>query len=71
MPLYHFHLRSEDDLAWDEEGIALPDPMIPQGATDRTAVRLRRGLLCRVDDGTPWTIAVADEGGTIIHLVTP
>ena len=70
MPRYYFHLRSEDDLLWDEEGIDLPGPVLAQGAPEQTAMKLRRGLLYRVDNDTPWTIAVADERGTVIHLVS-
>jgi hypothetical protein len=70
MSHFYFHLRTENNFLWDEEGIDLPDPLTAQGAADKTAAELRGGLLYQVQDGSCWTVAVTDEGGAIIHVVT-
>jgi hypothetical protein len=70
MPRYFFHVRAEGSFIWDEEGIDLPDPLTAQGAADKTAAELRGGLLYRVDSAPGWTVAVTDEGGEIIHVVS-
>jgi hypothetical protein len=70
MPRYYFHLRTERHFVWDEEGVDLPDPMIALGAADKSAAELRGGLLHNVNHDSPWTIAVTDEGGEIIHVVS-
>jgi Domain of unknown function (DUF6894) len=70
MPRYYFHLRTPRTFVWDEDGIDLPDPATAQGAAERSAAELRGGLLYRVDDSCTWTIAVTDEGGRIVHMVS-
>jgi hypothetical protein len=69
MPRYYFHLRSQDSLVWDDDGIDLPDPLTAQGAADKTAAELQGGLLHQVHNSSCWIIAVTDEGGRIIHVV--
>ena len=40
MTRYFFHLQSEDNFVWDDEGIDLPDPLTAQGAAEKTAAEL-------------------------------
>lgn len=68
MPRYYFHLRSKDQLAWDQEGIDLPDPTTAQGAADKLAAELSGGLLHESKHGCCWTVAVTDEGAALIHV---
>ena len=49
MPRYFFHLRSEDNLVWDDEGVDLPDPLTAQGAADKTDGEL--GVDCSIRCG--------------------
>jgi hypothetical protein len=69
MPRYFFHLRSDDNFLWDDEGVDLPDPLMAQGAAEKTAAELRGGLLHQVRHDSCWTVAVMDECGEIIHTV--
>ncbi len=69
MTCYFFHLRSEDNFVWDDEGIDLPDPLTAQGAAAKTAAELRGGLLHQVRHDSCWTVAVTDESSEIIHMV--
>jgi hypothetical protein len=69
MTRYFFHLRSEENFVWDDEGVDLPDPLTAQGAADKTAAELRGGLLHQVRHDSCWTVAVTDESGEIIHTV--
>jgi len=69
MPRYFFHLRSQDNFVWDDEGTDLPDPLTAQGAADKTAAELRGGLLHQVRHDSCWMVAVTDESGEIIHTV--
>jgi hypothetical protein len=68
MPRYFFHLRSEDNLVWDDEGVDLPDPLTAQGAADKTAAELRGGLLHQVHRDCCWTMIITDEGGEIVQV---
>ena len=69
IPRYFFHLRSEDNFVWDDEGVDLPDPLTARGAADKTAAELRGGLLHQVRHDSCWTAAVMDESGEIVHTV--
>ena len=70
MPRYYFHLRSDDNFVWDDEGIDLPDPLTAQGAADKMAAELQGGLLHQVHNGPRWAIVITNEGGEIAQVVT-
>jgi len=70
MARYFFHLRSDENFVWDDEGVDLPDPLTAQGAADKTAAELRGGLLHQVPHDSLWTVAVTDGSGEIIHTVS-
>jgi hypothetical protein len=69
MSRYFFHLRTDENFVWDNEGVDLPDPLTAQGAADKTAAELRGGLLHQVPHDSCWTVTVTDESGEIIHTV--
>jgi len=68
MPRYFFHLRSDDNFVWDDEGVDLPDPLTAQGAADKTAAELWGGLLHQVHRDCCWTMIITDEGGEIVQV---
>jgi hypothetical protein len=68
MPRYYFHLRSKDQLTWDQVGVDLPDPTTAQGTADKLAAELSGGLLHESKDGCCWTVAVTDESDELIHI---
>jgi len=70
MPRYDFHLRSKDQLIWDQEGVDLPDPTTAQGAADKAAAELHGGLLHESKNGCCWTVVVTDEGDQLIHVTS-
>ena len=69
MVRYFFHLRSDDTFAWDDKGVDMPDPLTAQGAADKTALKLRDGLLHQVRHDSCRSATVTDESGEIIHSV--
>ena len=70
MARYYFHLRRDDHIVWDDEGVDLPDLRTVHGAATQAAERLWRAVLCATDEPGRRMIAVTDEAGQLVAVVT-
>jgi hypothetical protein len=62
MPLYHFHIRHEDGLVEDEEGIALPDAAAVHAEARRSALE----FVADVEEPGRIQLEVRDEAGVLV-----
>jgi hypothetical protein len=70
MARYYFHLRRDDHIVWDDEGVDLPDLRTVHGAAAQAAERLWSAVLCASDEPGRRMIAVTDEAGQLVAVVT-
>jgi hypothetical protein len=69
MPHYYFHLRSNDHLDWDEDGVDLPDLRTVYGAASRAAEELWRDVFHSMTEQSGRMIVVTDEAGQLVLVV--
>ena len=69
MARYFFHVRTEDGLLEDDQGVVLADRVEAKHEALLSAEDLRELSEAEGADATAWSVEVVDEGGATLEVI--